>query len=48
MGTMKADVFVRVLVLGKAPHADLVAAKCYLTNRAAVATSQAVRGKGSL
>jgi len=48
MGTMKAHVFVRALVLGKARHADLVAAKCHLTNRVAVATSQAVRGKGSL
>jgi hypothetical protein len=48
MGTMKAHVFVRALVLGKARHADLVAAKCHLTNRVAVAASQAVRGKGSL
>jgi hypothetical protein len=48
MGTMRAHVFVRVLVLGKERHADLVAAKCYLTNRVAVATSQAVRGKCSL
>jgi hypothetical protein len=45
---MKARVFVRALVLGKERHADLVAAKCYLTNRVAVATSQAVRGKCSL
>jgi hypothetical protein len=48
MGTMKAHVFVRALVLGKARHADLVAANCHLTNRVAVATSHAVRGKGSL
>ena len=48
MGAMKAHVFVRALILGKARHDDLVAANCYLTNRVAVATSQAVRGKGSL
>ena len=45
---MKAHVFVRALVLGKVLHDDPAAANCHLRNRVTVATSQAVRGKGSL
>ena len=47
-GDHRIHLFALALVSGEERHADPAAVNCFLTNRFAVVTSQAVREKGGL